>query len=314
MAPTTAADADDVKFTPKRRRTLPPAAEPFVWSPGFDTKSEALRKAFDQDGYVIIKGVLQSDELQRIEKALGTDGGLDRYAYGRDDGMGRKTRLALWNHPGRDVTGMVARVKKVAGVMETLLGGEVYHYHTKLMMKDAKTGGAHLWHQDFGYWVNNGNVFPDMGTVFIPLDKMDAENAGLQVIRGSHKLGLLQHHQGGAQAEADPDRRELALRAGLEHIQLELEPGDALFFHCLTLHTSGQNHSDRRRWCFLVAYNRADNDPWQQHHHPGYAQLDIADDDAIRNPETPLLDDEGKDFMDPSSDASIKKYQKHGFH
>lgn len=29
-----------------------------------------------------------------------------------------------------------------------LLGGEVYHYHTKLMMKEAKTGGSHLWHQD----------------------------------------------------------------------------------------------------------------------------------------------------------------------
>ena len=48
------------------------------------------------------------------------------------------------------------------------------------MMKDAKTGGAHLWHQDFGYWCNNGCVFPDMGTVFIPLDRMDAGNAGLK--------------------------------------------------------------------------------------------------------------------------------------
>ena len=48
------------------------------------------------------------------------------------------------------------------------------------MMKDARTGGAHLWHQDFGYWCNNGCVFPDMGTVFIPLDRMDAGNAGLK--------------------------------------------------------------------------------------------------------------------------------------
>ena len=35
--------------------------------------------------------------------------------------------------------------------MQTLLGGhEIYHYHSKLMMKDAKTGGAHVWHQDYG--------------------------------------------------------------------------------------------------------------------------------------------------------------------
>ena len=31
-----------------------------------------------------------------------------------------------------------------------LLGGEVYHYHTKLMMKEAHTGGSFIWHQDYG--------------------------------------------------------------------------------------------------------------------------------------------------------------------
>merc|ERR1719188_2737358 len=124
--------------------------------------------------------------------------------------------MVLWNHPGKDVTGMIARVRKVADTMACLLGGEVYHYHSKLMMKDARTGGAHLWHQDFGYWSNNGCLYPDMATVFIPLDKMDGENAGLQVIRGSHKLGLLQHKQTGTQAEADPIRREWGMKSGLE--------------------------------------------------------------------------------------------------
>ena len=45
------------------------------------------------------------------------------------------------------MTGVVARVDKVAGSMERLLGGECYHYHSKLMMKEGRTGGAHLWHQ-----------------------------------------------------------------------------------------------------------------------------------------------------------------------
>ena len=58
--------------------------------------------------------------------------------------------MALWNHPGEDSTGMVGRCEKVAGTMEKLLGGEVYHYHTKLMMKEAHTGGSFVWHQDYG--------------------------------------------------------------------------------------------------------------------------------------------------------------------
>ena len=40
--------------------------------------------------------------------------------------------------------------------MEQLLGGEVYHYHTKLMMKDAHTGGSFVWHQDYGWVVSRG--------------------------------------------------------------------------------------------------------------------------------------------------------------
>lgn len=67
------------------------------------------------------------------------------------DGHGRNSRLCLWNHPGQDITGMVGRCQKVAGTMAELLGGEVYHYHTKLMMKEARTGGSFVWHQDYGY-------------------------------------------------------------------------------------------------------------------------------------------------------------------
>ena len=52
-----------------------------------------------------------------------------------------------------------------------------------------------------------------------------------------------------------------------------LKPGDAMFFHCNVLHCSAQNSSDKRRWAFLVAYNRADNNPVKKHHHPFYTPL-----------------------------------------
>jgi hypothetical protein len=46
---------------------------------------------------------------------------------------------------GADVTGIIARSDKVVDRMEQLLGGEVYHYHTKLIMKEAHTGGRFVW-------------------------------------------------------------------------------------------------------------------------------------------------------------------------
>jgi hypothetical protein len=61
--------------------------------------------------------------------------------------------MCLWGVAGDDAVGLAARTRKVVGTLEQLLGGrELYHHHSKLMMKEARTGGAHLWHQDYGYW------------------------------------------------------------------------------------------------------------------------------------------------------------------
>jgi ectoine hydroxylase len=37
---------------------------------------------------------------------------------------------------------MVARSERVVGSMEKLLEGEVYHYHSKMILKDPEVGGA----------------------------------------------------------------------------------------------------------------------------------------------------------------------------
>ena len=47
--------------------------------------------------------------------------------------------------------------------MELLLCDEVYHYHHKMVLKEPKVGGAWAWHQDYGYWYDNGCLFPQSG-------------------------------------------------------------------------------------------------------------------------------------------------------
>ena len=104
------------------------------------------------------------------------------------------------------------------------------------MMKDAKTGGRHLWHQDYGYWYQNGCLFPEMGSIFIPVDKCRKENACLQVLKGSHKMGRISHVLAGDQAGADKERLELAFKK-FEKVHVEMNPGDVLYFHCNLLHS-----------------------------------------------------------------------------
>merc|ERR1712211_114663 len=96
-------------------------------------------------------------------------GEIKRYAFGQEDGKKRRTKVCLWKYVGDDVGDMASRSRKVVDTFEQLLGGEeLYHYHSKLMMKQAETGGQHVWHQDYGYWYENGC---------------------LQILAGSHKMG-----------------------------------------------------------------------------------------------------------------------------
>jgi len=84
-----------------------------------------------------------------------------------------------------------------------------------------------------------------------------------------------------------------------------LMQGTLYFFHCNLLHKSNVNDSDRRRWAFLIAYNRASNNPIREHHHPQYTPLAIVPNSAILQCSN-VADMAGKDFMDPAKDETIK--------
>jgi len=70
---------------------------------------------------------------------------------------------------------------KTFSVFSFTTGDEVYHYHTKLVLKDGHGGGAFNWHQDYGYWYKNGCLTPDMATAWVPLDNVDSNNGCLKV-------------------------------------------------------------------------------------------------------------------------------------
>ena len=63
------------------------------------------------------------------------------HSFGVVDTNGKQSRLAGWNHPGDDIYGMIARSHAVVDTMEQLLGGEVYHYHSKMMLKEPRGEG-----------------------------------------------------------------------------------------------------------------------------------------------------------------------------
>ena len=176
---------------------------------------------------------------------------------------------------------MFARCESVVNSAEKLLDGEVYHYHSKMIMKDAKVGGAWAWHQDYGYWYQNGVLFPLLTSAYIAVDPATRENGCLQVLKGSHLMGRIEHVLTGDQAGADLERVHEAEKR-LELVHVEMDPGDVLFFDANLLHRSDQNRSDNPRWSMICCYNAARNDPYKEAHHPRYTPLHKVPDSAIR--------------------------------
>jgi hypothetical protein len=236
---------------------------------------------YRENGFVVVQQMFGREEIGFLRRAAKKDKELDAHAVGRRDGEGGTVRLSLWNHPGDTIYGTFARCESIVRSVELLLGGEVYHYHSKMIMKDPKVGGAWTWHQDYGYWYHNGVLFPLLCSVFIAIDPATPENGCLQVVEGSHRMGRLDHVLTGDQAGVDPERlKEVLQRFPISFV--EMKPGDALFFDCNLLHRSDQNRSESPRWSMICCYNAARNDPYKESQHPRYTPLHAVPDTAIR--------------------------------
>ncbi|QDT32867.1 phytanoyl-CoA dioxygenase family protein [Thalassoglobus polymorphus] len=243
---------------------------------------ESEKAQFDRDGFVIVRNLLSSEETELLAKISRADVNLAETAYGREDGKGAVVTLAVRNELQQDYYSSIVKSQRIVKRMSALLGDEVYHYHHKLILKEPRVGGAWEWHQDYGYWYNNGCLTPDMGSCLIAIDRATEENGCLQVLRGSHQIGRINHGPIGDQTGADLERVAVAVER-YETVHVELEPGSAVFFHSNLLHRSDQNTSENPRWALICCYNTKKNDPYKESRHPGYSPLDTLPDDQLLN-------------------------------
>ena len=233
------------------------------------------RETFERDGYLIARGLLDGEEVGLLSDIARIDRDLIAQKLVRRDGEGGSAELTVVNTlPADTIYGAIVRSERIVRPMEKFLGGEVYHYHHKMILKQKQTGGAWAWHQDYGYWYSNGCLFPLMASCMIAVDRATKENGCLQVLAGSHHMGRIDHVTIGGQTGADPERMEHVLPQ-FKRVWVELEPGDGLFFHSNLLHRSDQNKSDHPRWAFICCYNAARNNPYKKHHHPCYERLEV---------------------------------------
>jgi ectoine hydroxylase-related dioxygenase (phytanoyl-CoA dioxygenase family) len=262
---------------------------------------------FDRNGYLIVHGFLSQPEVDKLYGiALGDDVMLS-HGFDLNDSNGKKTRLSLWYTPGDDAYGLLTRSRKMVDAVDALMDGDstVCHFHSKLMQKEPRVGGAWEWHQDYGYWYKNEFLLPDqMMSVMIAITDANRENGCLEVIKGSHKMGRVEHGFSGEQVGASQRYVDLALRS-MEHVYVSLRAGDALFFHSNILHRSGPNLSDRPRWSLISCYNRSGNIPFNEPSGKSTIPIEVVPDNALLTRNVKALS-EASVFLEKEKDEALK--------
>ncbi len=263
--------------------------------------------AYERDGFLFLRGFCSKPEIEKLHSTAIQDDAMQKNALDLTDRSGKKTRLSLWFTPGNDVFGYLTRSEKMIACIGDLLGHEspVCHFHSKLMQKEPHVGGAWEWHQDYGYWYKNQFMFPDrLISVMVALTEANAKNGCLQVIRGSHKMGRVNHGFSGEQVGADMTMVNNALRT-MELLYCELAPGDALFFHPNLLHRSEANLSDRPRWSIISCYSLQSNIAYNEKSTSWQQPVSVVPDEALLQWDAASLSE--ADFLKKENDPALKE-------
>ena len=217
---------------------------------------------FNEHGYIILPGFLNQDEIDKIQgiksrseaRAVEKGGsfleGKAHYeleSVANPDGVQtmvlRKVQEVFL---AEEKFKSVMASDKILDVVEDLIGSNIYYHSSKLMCKPANGGRRKPWHQDFAYWadMNTKQV-----TVWTAIDAATLENGCMQVMPGSHKRGLVGHHQG---EDWMIDESNIPNE---NVVYAEMKPGDTLIFNVLTLHASDPNHSPEPRLSAIIDFD-----------------------------------------------------------
>ena len=261
---------------------------------------------YNKDGYLILKEFCSKREVDNLLDYASKDSSISDNVLDLNDESGKKTKLSLWFTPGDNIFGYLARSEKVVNSISQLLESDspVCHFHSKLLQKKPRIGGAWEWHQDYGYWYKNQFMFPNqLISIMVALSLANKENGCIQFIKGSHKLGRLNHGFKGEQVGADMEMVNNALKT-MEIVYSELNAGDALIFHSNILHRSAANLSENPRWSIISCYCSQSNLAYNESSSSWKEPIKVVPNDAILNWESESMFK--VDFLKKENDPALK--------
>ncbi len=222
------------------------------------------RALFERDGCLVVRSLFSPAEVAEIRDvfmAQNADGpvpGLSEIrsghgGYSADDPLSFYPRMMHpHTHPELQVGPISLRTMldpRLRPILTVLFDDEPVAVQSMFYFKPPGARGQEL-HQDNYYLrVKPGTCM----AAWVAVDDVDAENGGMKVVPGSHRLDIACPQQADASISFTSDY--VPVPEGMAAVQCDMKAGDVLFFNGSLIHGSTPNTSkDRFRRSFICHY------------------------------------------------------------
>ena len=222
-------------------------------------------EAYHEDGFLLLKEVYppaelrqMSDELDYVIQNFANWGAAWRGPWREQIMSEEEDRKAVLvaihelQHYSAAWTRAIANARLADALGQLLETDCVELHHVTLHAKPPDAGAPFPMHQDLPFYTHQDGRYMD---TLVHLDDADEKSGCIKFLRGSHKLGPLQHILGPETAPHLPtDRYRLE-----DAVSLPAKAGDVVLFNIWTIHGSNVNHSGRWRRLVRMGYRHPAN-------------------------------------------------------
>jgi ectoine hydroxylase-related dioxygenase (phytanoyl-CoA dioxygenase family) len=238
--------------------------------------SSAYVADYRRDGYAIVRGLFSPAEIAAIGAAVDAvhaegvahgrsfrHGNLFYNVAPKEDGP-PQVRMVQWMSWHQPVLNAVRLDRRLARVLEPLIGRDLKQIINQLHWKEPGSKGDFAWHQDSRFrlpeaaYRNLGGSYVQTG---LAIDPHNPGSGGMRVVPGSHRRGPLPLDTTTEVLGTAMDDAAL-VAAGLspeQVVDLVLEPGDLAMWNPYLVHASGVNGAVHRRRLYINGYVSADD-------------------------------------------------------
>ena len=201
------------------------------------------RNQFEEEGYVNFHGVLDAELIKEASDHV--DWLLGKHPELR----GEQLHHNLMEHDAFWVR--LISDDRMLDIVEQFIGPDIALFASHYISKPPFTGQAVLWHQDGAYWPLEPM---EVVTLWLAIDRADAENGCMRVIPGTHKQSLIEMQPASQADVVLPLETPAAFVDESMAVDIVLNPGDVEVHHPNIIHGSHANESPRRRCGLTIRY------------------------------------------------------------